>query len=95
MKMKISSYGGAIGFELRKKIPRICSKAFLILKRKQANKISKEFIDRILEEKEIYPSIVSIETINRCNGSCSFCGCNKEVDERKFKIMEKNIWFYR
>lgn len=92
MKMKISSYGGAIGFELRKKIPRICSKAFLILKRKQANKISKEFIDRILEEKEIYPSIVSIETINRCNGNCSFCGCNKEVDERKFKIMEKNIF---
>ena len=38
---------------------------------------------------------ISIETINRCNGVCSFCPVNKNLDKREYHLMEKrNIYFY-
>jgi len=36
---------------------------------------------------------VSIETINRCNGSCSFCPVNKNLDTREFRLMEKELFY--
>ena len=92
MKIKKVSYGGIIGFKLRKILPKLCSKGFLTLKRIQANKTGKQFINRIIKNDKIYPSIVSIETINKCNGECSFCGCNRNNDKRKFKIMDDNLF---
>ena len=92
MKIKIKSYGGKIGFGLRKIIPKIGSKVYLTLKMKNADKNGKIFIRKRLAEGKIYPSIVSIETVNKCNGTCSFCCCNKNTDEREFHIMDDKLF---
>lgn len=36
---------------------------------------------------------IEIETINRCNGSCSFCPVNKNVDPRPMKKMESDLFY--
>ena len=35
---------------------------------------------------------VEIETLNRCNGICSFCPVNHNVDKREFKKMDKHLF---
>lgn len=35
---------------------------------------------------------IEIETINRCNGSCSFCPINKNIDPRPFKLMDESLF---
>jgi len=35
---------------------------------------------------------IQIETINRCNGTCSFCPVNKYVDSRKMTQMEPELF---
>ncbi len=35
---------------------------------------------------------VEIETINRCNGACSFCPVNRNIDTRELKIMDLNLF---
>ena len=35
---------------------------------------------------------IEIETINRCNYTCSFCPVNKLVDTRPFKLMDKSLF---
>ncbi len=36
---------------------------------------------------------IVIETINRCNGTCSFCPVNKNLDTREFHLMKKELFF--
>ena len=36
---------------------------------------------------------IEIETINRCNGSCSFCPVNRNVDPRKEAIMTEELFY--
>lgn len=35
---------------------------------------------------------IEIETINRCNGVCSFCPINKNIDPRPFKLMDESLF---
>lgn len=35
---------------------------------------------------------IELETINRCNGNCSFCPVNRNVDPREKKIMSKELF---
>ncbi|MCM0758043.1 SPASM domain-containing protein [Sporomusa sphaeroides DSM 2875] len=35
---------------------------------------------------------IEIETINRCNSTCSFCPVNKNADTREFKIMDQQLF---
>ncbi len=35
---------------------------------------------------------VQIETVNRCNGECSFCPVNKFLDSRKFAKMDEKVF---
>lgn len=37
-------------------------------------------------------SSIEIETINRCNGTCSFCPINHNVDARRFKRMDDKLF---
>jgi radical SAM protein with 4Fe4S-binding SPASM domain len=39
-----------------------------------------------------YPKMIEIETINKCNMSCSFCPTNKKKDIRKFSIMDEKLF---
>lgn len=38
-------------------------------------------------------SSVEIETVNRCNGTCSFCPVNKNAESRKFKKMDEKLFY--
>ncbi len=35
---------------------------------------------------------IELETINRCNGECSFCPVNRKDDRREFKIMDEDLF---
>lgn len=35
---------------------------------------------------------IDIETINRCNGECSFCPVNRNIDTRKFHLMSEELF---
>ena len=37
-------------------------------------------------------SSIEIETINRCNGACSFCPASRLVDKRSTKLMERSLF---
>lgn len=36
---------------------------------------------------------IEIETINRCNGTCSFCPVNRTSDKRKYHLMEEKLFY--
>lgn len=42
--------------------------------------------------KEIIFDHVEIETVNRCNGNCSFCPVSKGNDTREYKIMSEDLF---
>lgn len=46
------------------------------------------------DNSELYtlPDTIQIETVNRCNGECSFCPVNKNVDTREMKIMSDELF---
>jgi radical SAM protein with 4Fe4S-binding SPASM domain len=50
-------------------------------------------LSRLLDHGEapIFSSI-EIETINRCNGACSFCPVNRMADSRPLKLMERSLF---
>lgn len=35
---------------------------------------------------------IEIETINRCNSTCSFCPVNRNADTREFKLMDETLF---
>lgn len=56
-----------------------------------------EAVQRYVEEAMISKPLfhlVEIETINKCNGNCSFCPVNQKDDPREHKYMEAEL-FYR
>lgn len=36
---------------------------------------------------------IEIETINRCNGNCSFCPVNKNSDPREYAVMKEELFY--
>ncbi len=47
----------------------------------------------LLYEKQPLFNHIEVETINRCNGVCSFCPVNKNVDPRKEAIMSEEMFY--
>lgn len=57
--------------------------------------MQKEEIDAYVEEAMKHVPLfrrIEIETVNRCNGECSFCPVNKKVDPRPLKKMEDTLF---
>lgn len=50
-----------------------------------------DFINNWYKTKPLFTEI-EIETINRCNGSCLDCSCNRSSDKRKFKLMDIDLF---
>lgn len=50
-----------------------------------------DFINNWHKNKPLFTEL-EIETINRCNGLCLDCSCNKFSDKRKFQIMDKTLF---
>ena len=94
MAIKIQSFGGRIGWTARKVVPRLASwaytKAMFLLRRKA----TMNYIDCFLNNDKpvLHPFLVSIETINRCNGTCAFCPCNINDEKRPFKQMTEDLF---
>ena len=45
-----------------------------------------------LHGKEVMFDHVEIETVNRCNGNCSFCPVSKNNDTREYKMMSEELF---
>ena len=51
----------------------------------------REYVETIKEKVPLF-EFIEVETINRCNGMCSFCPVNKKVDPRIETKMEKGLF---
>lgn len=91
MRIKKDCFGGYIGFYLRKLFPKTCSNIYLLLQRKKTNKIIKDYIENNKID-NYEPLFISIETINRCNGTCVFCPCNIHDEQREYKYMPDKLF---
>jgi len=50
-------------------------------------------INKIISQKPFpFFNYVEIETINRCNNTCTFCPVNRDVDTRPFKLMDEQLF---
>ena len=49
------------------------------------------FVEKVADNIPLF-GFVELETINRCNGSCSFCPANKNVDIRKEMFMSFDLF---
>ena len=55
-------------------------------------KIKKQIQEFLIKDKMPLFNNIEIETINWCNGTCSFCPVNKYIDPRKHSVMEKELF---
>jgi MoaA/NifB/PqqE/SkfB family radical SAM enzyme len=97
MPVTISSFGGVAGWMARKIAPSLASRAYTALTFAMRRKPSRAYIQSFLSHGAAGPNplplLISIETINRCNGSCSFCPCNIRDEQRPFKLMPEDVFF--
>ena len=94
MSVRYHNFGGVIGWNLQKYFPMLASDAYLKLQRTSRNKLQKRYIDYFMNDGEApMPLVVNLETINRCNSTCSFCTANKYAEKRPYKRMEEEVFY--
>ena len=49
--------------------------------------------EELAAKREALFEFVEIETFNRCNGGCSFCPANKDIDKRKPTFMDEKLFY--
>lgn len=93
MPVKINSFGGPLIWLLRKHCSNITSRIMLYFVSRKYQGLTKEFIKAFLNQKElpVFQNVM-IETINRCNGECSFCPANIKDESRPLKIMSVEMY---
>lgn len=93
MTIKIRSFGGPVIWFLRKYCSSFTSKiAFSIIGKVRAKKID-GFIKSFMEASEVPVfRFLMLETVNRCNGTCSFCPANIKAEAREFKKMSQELF---
>lgn len=93
MSLKIHNFGGIIGWNARKYFGYPASRAYLALQFFRRRKLSKQYIDYFYSQETIpMPSVVNIETINRCNSTCAFCSANKNAETRPYMRMDEDLF---
>lgn len=48
-------------------------------------------VERLQNDQPLFDNI-EVETINRCNGNCSFCPVNRNIDPREKKVMSRELF---
>lgn len=93
MSIKISCFGGRIGWNLKKRFPKLAAEIYIQLNFLLRRRYTQKYIQYFLDEEDVpQPLQINIETINRCNSTCSFCPANKNNDQRPFaKISEETF----
>lgn len=94
MSVKINSFGGPFIWLLRKHYSGFTSKIMLQFVSKYYSGDTDKFIKYFLgqDEAPVFHNVM-IETINRCNGACSFCPANRSDEKRPFKKMSEKMFF--
>lgn len=95
MSVQIISYMGRLGFCLRKYFPRMSSSLYIRWQSLQRKEASMQFIEEALKRSDkgkLYPTYIAIETINRCNGTCSFCPANTHNETRPYQKMSDELF---
>lgn len=93
MAVKCTTFGGRIGWILRKHFSCLTSKAYLDAQYIIRRRLYKKYMRYFNEQKEVpKPCLISIETINRCNGTCDFCPANRNLDKRPFQKMSERLF---
>jgi len=94
MSVKYHNFGGALGWNLQKKFPKLSSESYLKLQFLTRNKLQEKYIEYFLQSEEPpMPLVVNLETINRCNSTCSFCTANKNAEKRPYKRMDEELFY--
>ena len=94
MPVKFHNFGGSLGWNLQKRFPKLSSESYLKLQFLTRNKLQQKYIDYFLAgEEPPMPLVVNLETINRCNSTCSFCTANKNAEKRPYKRMEEDLFY--
>lgn len=100
VKMILNRYEGffsKIRGKIKDRFPEIYDKIFKkiiigIVVKKQGP-IIQERINKLISTKP-FPIFeqIEIETINRCNNTCSFCPVNRNIDTRPYKLMDEKLF---
>lgn len=95
-RIKCVTYGGRVGWFLRKHFSWITSAAYLKWQYAIRKKLFIEYEDLFdaLAKKGEYlqPCLISIETLNRCNSTCEFCPANRNSDKRPYRKMDEELF---
>lgn len=95
-KIKCVTYGGKVGWFLRKHFSHITSKAYLelqyLIRVNLFCRYIKKFNEQYKSGNVYWPCLISIETINRCNSTCEFCPANRNADTRPFCRMDEELF---
>lgn len=94
--IKCTTYGGKVGWFLRKHFSKYTSEAYLnlqyLLRYRLFRKYMIWFEVKASNGEVESPCLVSIETVNRCNSTCSFCPVNKNNDPRPLRRMSEELF---
>mgnify|MGYP004545994835 FL=1 len=94
MSVRFHNFGGALGWNLQKRFPKLSSESYLKLQFLTRNKLQEQYIQYFLNAEETpQPLVVNLETINRCNSTCSFCTANKNAEKRPYKRMDEDLFY--
>ena len=93
MPVKIRSFGGPVTWALRKYHSGFTSKVMLSFAAKYYRKTTDAYIQYFMaqEEPPVFMSCM-VETLNRCNGTCSFCPANRRDEDRPLKKMTEDMF---
>lgn len=91
-----TTYGGKLGWFLRKNFSKYTSRVYLELQYQMRKKLFRAYIDLFHKKEAVQetylPCLISIETINRCNSTCEFCPANRNAEMRPLKKMTEELF---
>ncbi len=89
----IKNIGGRLGWWSRRFFPSLSTGAYLwYIRTTRSRIIRKHFAAYAAKRRPEWFTHVEIETINRCNGSCSFCPVNHKDDPRPYSRMSDSLY---
>ncbi len=94
MPVRVHNFGGVLGWNARKYLPRLSSASYLYLHFIMRRRLQKKYIDYFFAQKEPpHPLVVNLETVNRCNSTCEFCTANIHAEKRPYRKMEDDLYY--
>ena len=84
---------GKLGWNVRRYFPNLASSAYLRFQFLIRKNIQKKYVAYFLQKTEApLPQVVNIETVNRCNSTCTFCTANVHAEKRPYMKIDKKLF---